>query len=132
MGNIFLENFIYYIVLLMKYPMQEETTSREHGIEEGLGRVFHYLIHEKSIVQYFHELRYVRGKTPLEDLVARALLEARRDKDAGKTNLYIPNVDELVEEICRMRDEEIRELVKKILIFATGYDPSCNKCRGGG
>jgi len=112
--------------------MQGKTASHEHSIEEELGRVFHYLIHEKSIVQYFHELRYVRSKTSFEELVARALLEARRDKDSGKTSLYIPNVNDLMERINCMEDEEIKELVKKILIFASGYDPSCNKCREGG
>lgn len=103
-----------------------------YSIREGLGRVFHYLIHGKSIVQYFHELRYVRNKNSFKDLVARALLEARRDKDAGKISLHIPSADELMGEINRMKDEEIREFVKEILILAAGYDSSCNKCREGG
>jgi hypothetical protein len=110
----------------------EVSASKEHGLVEELGRVFHYLIHRKSIVQYFHELRYTRDKISFMELVARALLEARRDRDSGEASLRIPNGNDVVDDVSRMGNDEFKEFVKKLLILAAGYDPGCEKCREGG
>jgi hypothetical protein len=110
----------------------EASASEEHGLVEELGRVFHYLIHEKSIMQYFHELRYTRDKNSFMKLAARALLEARHDKDSGKVSLRIPNGKDIVDEVSRMGDNEFKEFVKKLLMLAAGRDPACQKCTEGG
>jgi hypothetical protein len=112
--------------------MQSPSVPEKYSIVEDLGKVFHYLIHEKSIMQYFHELRYTMDKVSFMELAARALLEARRDRDSGETNLYIPNSNEVVEEVSRMGDDEFKKFMKELLILAAGYDPSCKKCRERG
>jgi hypothetical protein len=112
--------------------LMEASASKEHGLVEELGRVLHYLIHRKSIMQYFHELRYTRDKISFMELAARALLEARRDKDSGEASLRIPNGNDVVDEVSRMGDNEFREFVKKLLMLAAGRDPACEKCREGG
>jgi len=112
--------------------LMEASAPKEHGLVEELGRVFHYLIHRKSIMQYFHELRYTRDKTSFMELAARALLEARRDRDSGEASLHIPNGKDVVDEVSRMGDDKFKEFVEKLLILAAGYDPACEKCREGG
>jgi len=104
--------------------------SKSLRLEEALGRIFHYLIHEKSIMQYFHELRYVKkDKKAFIDLLARALLEARRDRDIGKLDAYIPSSEELMNNIHNAQDIEVEKLAGAMLIIAAGYDPACKKCR---
>lgn len=109
-------------------PLPECTSGQ---LDKDLGRIFHYLIHEKNIIQYFHELRYAKNnKHALRDLIARAVLEARRDKSLGSFTGRIPSTEELLEGLLSRRDEELLRLVEAILLTAVAYDFNCEKCRG--
>jgi len=105
--------------------------ARIEPLEKTLGRIFHYLIHRKSIVQYFHELKHAKNKEAFSELVSRAVLEARRDRDSGDFTGFIPSGDELVKRILEVSDEEVRSLVKAVMLRAVSYDPECEECRRG-